>query len=404
MANAMDILKSARRVDSTVWTLGIAGVVALAISAAVNWSPARKPSYAGVAKVETPAASAVTQGASGPATPPAASQMKPMAQAVAPLPAPGAQAPASGRWAASATGRIEPRDGELRIPALLPGRIAEVAVKVNDRVQKGDMLVRIDDEDALLKMAAAASEADVRKRERDEEDAKGLSLDRRRAEDALYDAEQALFKVRMAFDAAGANQRAGRATADEVANARNKIAPAEQRASQLRADLARLNANGGMPLPTRLESAVAVARSEVASAQLMIEKMHVRAPYDGTVLSLPAKVGEYAAPSPDAPLLVFGDLSGLRVRAEVEERDAPRVRVGQAVVIRCDAYPDQDFPGRVTSVGKSLGGARIAVRGPRRPNDIEVLEVQAALDGNPPLITGMRVDVFFKNDEAAEKR
>ena len=77
------------------------------------------------------------------------------------------------------------------------------------------------------------------------------------------------------------------------------------------------------------------------------------------------------------------------------------MRVGQRVVVRCDAYPDRDFTGVVTSVGLSLGGARIATRGPRRPNDVEVLEVQAALDNAPPLLTGMRVDVFFKFDDTA---
>ena len=40
-------------------------------------------------------------------------------------------------------------------------------------------------------------------------------------------------------------------------------------------------------------------------------------------------------------------------------------------------------------------------RGPRRPNDVEVLEVLVSLDGNPPLLTGMRVDVFFKDGETA---
>ena len=75
-----------------------------------------------------------------------------------------------------------------------------------------------------------------------------------------------------------------------------------------------------------------------------------------------------------------------------------KVRVGQQVVVRVDAYPDRDFPGTVTSTAASLGSPRIVARGPRRPNDVEVLEVLVALDGQPPLLTGMRVDVFFKAD------
>ena len=308
MAKTMDIVNSARKVDPTVWTLGIAGAVALGISVLVNWGPGvRKAGQVVEANPPILTTGTVT---------PASSTGTAVAQAPTPS-APTAPAMTGPKpaWAASATGRIEPKDGELRIPALLQGRIAEVAVKANDKVAKGDLLVRIDDEDTLLKVAAAMSEADVRKRERDEEEAKGLSLDRRRAEDAVYDAEQALFKARMAFDAAGTALRAGRGSADDVKAAKDKIAPAEERVTQQRAELTKLLAKNGLPLPTRLESSVAVARSDVAAAELAVEKMHVRAPYDGTVLSLPAKEGEVAAPSPEAPLSCSVDLSGLKVQA-----------------------------------------------------------------------------------------
>lgn len=99
--------------------------------------------------------------------------------------------------------------------------------------------------------------------------------------------------------------------------------------------------------------------------------------------------------------MLFGDLSSLRVRAEVDERDVVNIRVGQKVVIRADAFPGRDFEGVVTSLAPALGPPRILSRGPRRPNDVEVLEVLADLDGNPPLLTGMRVDTFFRADASA---
>ena len=114
-----------------------------------------------------------------------------------------------------------------------------------------------------------------------------------------------------------------------------------------------------------------------------------------------ARAGETAVPSPDSALVVFGDMTALRLRAEVEERDAAKVHVGQRVVVKAEAFPDKTFEGTVTSISQSLGAPRIATRGPRRPNDVEVVEVMVSLDGHPPLFTGMRVDTFFKLDEAA---
>ena len=74
---------------------------------------------------------------------------------------------------------------------------------------------------------------------------------------------------------------------------------------------------------------------------------------------------------------------------------------GVAPFDQADAFPDREFSGSVTSISQSLGAARIATRGPRRPNDVEVVEVMVALEGNPPLFTGMRVDAFFKLETSA---
>ena len=72
-------------------------------------------------------------------------------------------------WAASATGRVEPKDGEVRISAEVPARIVDVIAKTNDKVTAGELLVKLDSDDLQPKLTAARSEADVRVRERDEE-------------------------------------------------------------------------------------------------------------------------------------------------------------------------------------------------------------------------------------------
>lgn len=298
-------------------------------------------------------------------------------------------------WAASATGRVEPKDGEVRIASQVPGRIVEVLVKNNDKVEQGDLLVRLDDAEIYAKIAAAASEASVREREREDEKAVGLAADRRAAEDAVSKAERALFAARESFDAA---QRARKTGADTTNGEREKLKSAESKLEGARSALAQVNAKPDMPLQQRLEASLSFARSELTQAEIALERTRIRAPASGALLNVLAKVGETAVPSPDSALVAFGDLSALRLRAEVEERDAAKVHIGQKVVIKADAFPDRQFEGTVASISQSLGTPRIASRGPRRPNDVEVVEVMVDIDGNPPLFTGMRVDAFFKND------
>lgn len=304
-------------------------------------------------------------------------------------------------WAASSTGRVEPKDGEVRISTEAPGRIADVIASTNDKVAAGDPLLILDNEDLAPKLAAAQSEALVRVLERDEEPATGPALERRQAEDALNASERARFRAQLDYDQAYREFKLNNGDEKAVTTAKDKLAAAKKKAADDRAKLEAVLAKPGMPLPTRLESALWVARTDISQVENAIERMRVRAPADGTVLNVWAKVGEMAAPSVDAPLVLFGDLSTMRVRAEVEERDVTKIRVGQRVVVRADAFPDKDFEGTVTQVAPALGSPRITSRGPRRPNDVEVLEVLIGLDGTPPLLTGMRVDAFFRHESSA---
>jgi HlyD family secretion protein len=304
-------------------------------------------------------------------------------------------------WAASAPGRIEPRTGEVRLTTPAASRIVAVPVHINDRVLAGDLLVRLEDEDARARVAAAEAEAAVRRRERDQETVSGPAAERRRAEDAVAAAERALAHARADFDRELQTYRNNPASGQAVTKARDAVRTAEGRLDQERANVQRVQATAGMPLPTRLEAALAAARAELSLAEAALERTRIRAPGDGTVLQLNAKVGEVAAPSLENPLAVLGDVTALRVRAEVEERDVAKVRAGQKVVVRGEAFPDRDFDGEVTMVAQSLSAPKMTARGPRKPTDFDVLEVVAELSGSLPLLPGMRVDVFFRPEQPA---
>ena len=110
-----------------------------------------------------------------------------------------------------------------------------------------------------------------------------------------------------------------------------------------------------------------------------------------------------SSPASDAPLLVLGDTSHLQVRAEVEERDVHKIYPGQAAIVRSDAFPDRMFEARVALVASSLGTPQLTARGQRKQTDVDVLEVVLDLEGNVPLLPGMRADVLFKEAGAMQK-
>ena len=320
--------------------------------------------------------------------------------AARPLPIPtsetqGASALKVPAWIIASIGRTEPKSGEIRITPTVPGRIAQSFVHANDKVEEGDVLLRLEDDEARYRLVSAEAEAAVRRRERDAQPVTVGREEVKRIEDNLYSSERSLTGARFELDFVLAARRTG-GTDNQLASARKRLVEARERVQRDRTALGLALAKPGLAAPNRLEAAFTAARAEVSVAETMLDKTRIRAPSAGTILQLTGKVGEMIGPSVEHPLLVMGDLSAMRVIAEVDETDVAKVRLGQTVFVRSDTYPGRDFDGKVTAVAPSLGQPRIGQRGPRRPTDVEVLEVTILLDGTVPLLTGMRTEVFFR--------
>lgn len=304
------------------------------------------------------------------------------------------------QWAAVAPGRVEAASREIRITAPMVGRIAEVLVKPNDKVFAGELLIRLDDGELLARLAVAEAQVAMRKRARDDQSASRRSLNRRKAEDALADAERAFADARAALDKATTDLRKDGGSQDSVTAAQTTLAKASETLDKAQADLREIKADSDTPLPNRNEGELNIGRAELAAAEQAVERTRIRAPIAGTILQVQAKPGELATPSPDQPLLVMADLSKLRVRAEVDERDIGQIRVGQAVVVQAHAFRGRDFEGTVASIARLVGPAAINARNQRKLSDVDVVEVMIDLPDPGPLAVGMQTDVYFR---AADK-
>jgi HlyD family secretion protein len=322
------------------------------------------------------------------------------------------------RWQAVAPGRVEPVSGTIKIAAPVMGVIAQVLVKVNDKVFAGEPLIRLVDGEARARLAAAEAQIAFRMRARNEESApapparptpaapqrrgEGAAADtdkaaaRRRAEDAVAHAEKAAAQAQTDLDKAAVDRRAGTASDATVETARAALARARDAIRQRKAELHRIEADPGTPLPTFADGQVNVARAEAAAAAAALDQLTIRAPISGTVLQVNAKPGELAAPSNAQPLLVIGDVSALRVRAELDERDLGDIKVGQPALIRADAFRGREVAGKVSFIAPIVEQSRINGRGQRNVTDVDVVEVLVDVAQPDPLAVGMKVDVYFQ--------
>ncbi|HWR82367.1 MAG TPA: efflux RND transporter periplasmic adaptor subunit, partial [Candidatus Deferrimicrobium sp.] len=95
---------------------------------------------------------------------------------------------------------------------------------------------------------------------------------------------------------------------------------------------------------------VTAAAANVRATQVAFENTYIRAPFDGTILTKNADVGEIVAPfassaSSKGSVVTMADMTSLEVEADVSESNIQKVRTGQQCEIVLDAYPETRYPG-----------------------------------------------------------
>jgi len=117
----------------------------------------------------------------------------------------------------------------------------------------------------------------------------------------------------------------------------------------------------------QVKSGIAVAQAMVEGADVALENTVIRAPFDGTVLTKNADVGEVVAPLAasafsKSAVVTIADLRSLQVEADVSESNLEGVTVGQPCEIVLDAYPDQRYPGSVAKIVPTADRAKATVQ------------------------------------------
>jgi HlyD family secretion protein len=100
------------------------------------------------------------------------------------------------------------------------------------------------------------------------------------------------------------------------------------------------------------QAALTQAEAAVNQNKVNVEHTVISAPIDGIVVSRNVDIGQTVAASFNAPTLfiIAADLTKMKCTANIDESDVGRIRPGQNVRIRVDAYANEEFTGRVAQV------------------------------------------------------
>ena len=259
----------------------------------------------------------------------------------------------------AATGILEAQGENVAIGVPLPGLVESVKVEVNQVVKAGDPLLILDNIElraTLLKQEAAIAVTQA-------------NLEVSRAQ--LAKVQDMLDRLKSVTDQRAISQ-------DDLRNRSNDVLVAK---AQQQAAVAQLTA----------------AQADVKQTQLLIDRLTVKAPRNGTILQVNIRAGEYASPQNKQPALVLGDISTLHVRADVDEQNAMGVAPGLDATFSLKSDSSRQFKVQFVRIEPYVI-PKISLTGASTERvDTRVLQVIYKLDKpkDQNLYVGQQVDVFI---------
>ncbi len=199
-----------------------------------------------------------------------------------------------------ATGIIKPKIGaEVKVGARMTGKVEHLYANIGDRVKKGQILVRLEQDD--LKARAEQAEA------------------------SYLEASAAFDKAKIDLERDKPLAQAGYISQQNIDALQNTYDMTKARQLKAKAD------------------------SDFAKAQLSYAT--IAAPIGGTIASVLTQQGETVAAGMNAPTFItIIDLNKLEVNAYVDETDVGKISTNQEALFTVDTFADKDFKGKVTAI------------------------------------------------------
>ncbi len=233
------------------------------------------------------------------------------------------------------------------------GRVAFIGFREGERVSRGDVLLRLEDQDLQA----------------------GVKLSEREHEAAMATETQ----VCLSADLAGRDLQRNRELSRDNIVSEEMLDQLESRRDAERAACDATRAN-----TRRSSAAVELARARLAKTVL-------RAPFDGVVAEVGSELGEWVTPSPPIMavpgILDLIDPSSIYVSAPVDEVDSASIQAGLPARITLDPYPGQALEGKVVRVAPYV----LDIQEQNRTVEIECDFVN--LEINTRLLPGTSADV-----------
>jgi RND family efflux transporter MFP subunit len=214
------------------------------------------------------------------------------------------------------------------VASKITGRLVALMVEEGSRVQKGQVIARLESDDLLATRDQAVSNRKV-------------------AEANLEEARAELSLATLTFER-------NRRLLERQIVSKSEYDNAEARYRRARAAVA------------AAEASIRAGRAAVQGASVALDYALIRAPFDAVVLTKSADIGDIVTPvgaatNAKAAVVTIADMGSLQVEADVSESNLGLIKAGQPCEIQLDAIPDSRFPGVIHMIVPTADRSKASV-------------------------------------------
>ncbi|WP_332657058.1 HlyD family secretion protein [Brevundimonas sp.] len=239
----------------------------------------------------------------------------------------------------------------------IDGYVVEVLVADNQRVAAGQVLVRLDDADARANLADAEANLAALQAGVQNVDARAIQeqavIASRAA--AVSQAEAQADLARQQVARYGALAEKGWVSQQRIETEQAGVRTAQASVAEAQAALVAEQRAARVLGSTRDQSVASVeqARAAVDKARIALERTVIRAPVSGVIGARGVRVGQYVRPG--GAILSIVPLGDTYVVANFKETQLGRLRIGQMVEIKADAFKGESLTGHIDSFAPATG-------------------------------------------------
>jgi len=249
------------------------------------------------------------------------------------------------------TGVVEANE-TVRVTSEIMGQAKEVKVKDGEEINKGDILIVLDDEQIKIQVAQAQATLDSIQASYDKIKSGARPQEIKQAESAVLQAkinrdsaEENYLRMQKLFSEKAISEQ-------QYEQAKNQYEIADVQYQSARESYELVLEGAAEEDIKSVEAQVRQTKAALDMAKYQLKNTQITAPISGKVTSISVSSGEMIAPS--VPLLAIIDVSRIFVKVGISEKDISKINVGQKVSLEIDAFPEDKFRGEVVSKGVAV--------------------------------------------------